>query len=356
MLSRRVLPVCLIAGWLWVGVDTTPAGIQCFGQEPSASSMVAPSPNRVPMYGRAAGGASLPGRQVASGPSMGGEYGLVEEPAGTSTSILPPHTAADSDSALGFSQTWGWEMLPNGLMYPSYLAGGREPRFASQWVYLRDRGWVWDTTLGARVGLLRHGTLDDPWPEGWQFDMEGAIFPRLDLEARRELVASDYRAGGGWTFRRGVWEGKFSYYHISAHLGDEFRFTHPEVERINYVRDTLVLGFALRPWRDLRLYSEVGYAVYTDGGAEPWEFQFGVEYSPVEPTGARGAPFVATNAHLRQDNNFSGNIALQAGWQWRGYSGHLFRVGAHYFNGMSDQYQFFASAEDQIGVGMWYDF
>ena len=28
----------------------------------------------------------------------------------------------------------------------------------------------------------------------------------------------------------------------------------------------------------------------------------------------------------------------------------------HYFNGMSDQYQFFSQFEDQIGVGMWYDF
>jgi hypothetical protein len=374
MLPRRVLSVCLLSGWLLAGIVATPAFAQPLGPEPLPGRIEDPAPYRTPMYGRAPGGASLPGRQIASGPALGGEFGIVEEPAGTSsTGLFPPHKApeatgvggmrivnsdrgAGTDSQLNLCETWGWELLPNGLMYSSYLAGGREPRIASQWVNLRDRGWVWDTALGARVGLLRYGTLDDPWPEGWQFDMEGAVFPRLDLEAQRQLVANDYRVGGGWTFRRGVWEGKFSYYHLCAHLGDEFRVTHPEVNRINYVRDVLVIGLAIRPWRDLRLYSEAGYAVYRDGGAKPWEFQFGAEYSSVEPTGARGSPFVAANAHLRQENDFSGNIALQAGWQWRGYSGHLFRVGAQYFNGMSDQYQFFARAEDQVGVGMWYDF
>jgi hypothetical protein len=253
-------------------------------------------------------------------------------------------------------ECWGLQLLPDGLLYPSYLAGGRESRFATQWVHIRDYGWVWDATLGGRVGLLRYGPLDDPWPDGWQLDFEGAVFPRLDLELDRQMVAADYRVGVPWTFRRGPWEGKFAYYHLSAHLGDEYTRTHPDVPRINYVRDCVVAGIALRPIRDLRLYSEVGYAVYTDGGARPWEFQVGVEYSPVEPSGPRGTPFLAANSHLRQENDFSGNFSLQTGWQWRAQAGRLLRVGFHYFNGMSDFYQFFATPEDQVGVGLWYDF
>jgi len=64
----------------------------------------------------------------------------------------------------------------------------------------------------------------------------------------------------------------------------------------------------------------------------------------------------AVHGQLRQENDFSGSVAFQAGWAWRSRSGRLFRVGAHYFNGLTDQHQFFREHEDQVGVGMWYDF
>ncbi|MFZ5832892.1 MAG: DUF1207 domain-containing protein [Planctomycetota bacterium] len=257
--------------------------------------------------------------------------------------------------------SWGggcytWQLLPEGLMYRSYLAGGREPRIGSQWFYLRGYGWLWDVTLGGRVGILRYGTEDAAWPEGFQVDIEGAGMPRLDAEHQRDLVSSDFRFGVPITARRGPWEAKLAYYHLSSHLGDEWMLSHPTLDRINYVRDCVVLGLAMRPGADWRLYAEAGYAFYINGGAEPWEFQFGIEYSPTRPSGILGAPFVATNAHLREENDFGGNFAAEAGWQWRGDTGRLFRIGAHYFNGFSDQYQFFQEFEDQLGLGAWYDY
>jgi hypothetical protein len=253
-----------------------------------------------------------------------------------------------------------WQLLPDGLMYKSYLAGGKEPRFASQWVYRRDHGWMWDATLGGRLGLVRYGTSDEVYPEGWQFDLEGAVFPRMDLRAHhdRELVSADFRVGVPWTVRQGPWEGKLAYCHLSSHLGDEFILTHPlaMASRINYVRDSIVVGIALRPYPDLRLYTEAGWAFNTEGGAEPWEFQFGVDYSPLGPSGILGAPFFAINGHLREEVDFGGDLAVQTGWQWAGRTGHLFRAGMHYFNGMSDQRQFFNNHEELIGLGFWYDY
>ena len=257
---------------------------------------------------------------------------------------------------LGGSNCWTWQLLPDNILYKSYLAGGREPRFGTQWVYVRNYGWLWDTTLGARVGVLRYGSTDEQWPEGWQIDAEGAAFPRLDTQHARDLVSSDFRFGVPLTAKRGHWEFKFAYYHLSPHLGDEYLLNHPGYPRTNYIRDSLVLGLGLRPHPDWRIYGEVGYAFMIDGGALPWEMQFGVEYSPASPSTIWGAPFVASNAHLRQENDFSGNVAVQAGWQWRGRTGHLFRIGGHYFNGLSDQCQFINQFEDQLGVGIWYDY
>jgi len=313
----------------------------------------------------AAGGLS-PYDEVMPGISTGAvrasydEAGPLYEPYGSPAAM---NAAANSmasgayvDRALIFAEPWTWQLLPSGLMYKSYLAGGREPRFGSQWVRMRDEGWLWDATLGGRAGLLRYGTDNAIRPEGWQLDVEGAAFPRLDLENERDLVSADFRIGGLLTTRRGCWEAKFGYYHLSSHLGDEYILRHPDVDRINYVRDSLVLGMAVYFGPNLRVYSEAGCAFNTDGGAEPWEFQCGADLSPAEPTGRWGAPFLAVNGHLREENDFGGNMTVQTGWQWRGQTGHLLRVGMQYFNGFSDQYQFYNIFEEQIGVGLWYDF
>ena len=53
---------------------------------------------------------------------------------------------------------------------------------------------------------------------------------------------------------------------------------------------------------------------------------------------------------------YGGNFTTQAGIQWRGTTGRLFRFGFHYFNGMSDQYEFVNQHEEQIGTGVWYDY
>ncbi len=67
-------------------------------------------------------------------------------------------------------------------------------------------------------------------------------------------------------------------------------------------------------------------------------------------------PFLAVNGHLREEVDFGGNLSLQAGWLWRGISGHVFRMGMLYFNGKSDQFEFFNRDEEKIGLGLWYDY
>ena len=253
--------------------------------------------------------------------------------------------------------TWCHQILPDGLIYRSYLAGVKESRFAGQWVHDVNFGWMWDITLGGRVGLLRYGTRSVDKPEGWQLDMEGAGMPRLDLEhVERDVMASDFRFGIPLTYGRGCYQTKLAYYHLSSHLGDEYMVRHNTLQRRNYSRDVIVWGHSVFIAEDIRLYGEAGWAFAYDGGTEPWEFQMGIDYSPVKMTGQRGAPFVAINGHLRQEFDFGGNIVVQTGWQWRGYSGHLFRVGMHYFQGMSDQWEFYDQFEDKLGFGIWYDF
>ena len=337
----------------------------------SPESPVSPPP-QVPVF-RSPGGSSyaVDPALAAAAPSFSAvppddnrtpaDPGPVFAPSGSLQPLTGDSSAvpgSQADLLLSSDEPWQWQLLPTGLMYKSYLAGGREPRLGSELVHERTHGWYWDATVGARVGIVRYGTENDLWPQGWQFDLEGAAFPRLDLEHNEDLTDVDFRGGLLSTTRTGPIETKFGFYHISSHLGDEYILRYPSSlnTRINYVRESLIAGMAVYVNPSLRLYSEVGWTFQEDGGAKPWEFQFGADYVNPEPTGVCGTPFFAINAHLRQENNFGGNLTVQTGWAWRGRSGHLFRLGMQYFTGMSDQYQFYNQFEEEIGFGVWYDY
>ena len=256
------------------------------------------------------------------------------------------------------SDAWCWQVLPDGLIYRSYQAGVHEPRLAIVAFHESGSESFWDGTLGGRVGLLRYGTSGPLYPQGWQVDVEAAAMVRLTLDEIRDFESADYRVGVPITYGIDNWQFKFAVYHLSSHLGDEFALAHPGSldHRINYVRDAIVLGASVFPHPVWRLYSEAAYAVNVDGGAEPWELQFGTELSQPGPTGPQGTPFWAINGHLREEHEFGGDVSTQLGWLWRGHSGQVMRMGFHYFNGKSSQYQVFDESEEQIGAGLWYDF
>ena len=172
-------------------------------------------------------GAPQPNDPQLGGPQLGGpQLGDMQPAAG------PWNDAA----------SWSWQVLPGSLIYHSYLAGTKEPRFATQWFHDSHWGWTWDATLGARIGLLRYGSDDCQHPDGWQLDLEGAAFPRLDLEHQENVTSVDFRFGVPLTYGWGPYQAKFGYFHVCSHLGDEFMLMFPDVERINYVRNGINWG------------------------------------------------------------------------------------------------------------------
>ncbi|MGA2620606.1 MAG: DUF1207 domain-containing protein [Thermoguttaceae bacterium] len=353
---HRILTVCLGTGWLWLATAA-----EVYGQPQALPPTILPGgpPGGVngPLLPPPVGDAPVEPGGFVVGPPPRAVAPPLAEPPGPALSLPPTAwTGPWSAPPTAWTVPWSWQILPDGLMYRNYLAGSEEPRFASQWVHDSRLGGLWDVTLGGHVGMLRYGTQDALQPEGWQVDIDGAAFPRLD--ASRNLDSCDFRFGIPLTFRQGPWETKFGYYHLSSHLVDLYLIQNPSAlaTRINYVREAVVWGVAYRPLPDWRLYGEANWAFHEDGGAKPWEFQFGVEMSSMQPTGLRGTPFLAVNGSLRQDVDYGGNVTVEAGWQWRGATGHLFRVGAQYFNGKSEQRQFYRDYENFIGGGIWYDY
>jgi hypothetical protein len=282
------------------------------------------------------------------------------EEAGEVRRIAPAelwHVPQARGAACGDCLTEDWILLPAGILYKSYIAGEKEPRMGAAWLYEKDRGSVLEEVIGGRLGLLRYGTPGAINPQGFQWDLEAAAMLRQDPEQELDVEATDFRIGSVLTWRRGGRAVKFGYYHLSSHLGDEFLLRNPTYPRLNYVRDAILLGVRqhLRP--ALQAYGEVAWAFNTDGGAEPFELQFGVEYHAVDATGSSSGPFAALNGHLREEFDFGGSVNIIAGWEWRGrHSDRRLRIGGQYYNGKEIQWSFFNESVSFAGLGIWYDF
>lgn len=253
---------------------------------------------------------------------------------------------------------YNWYILPAGVLYKSYIAGEKEPRMAAAYLSEKDRGSVFDATIGGRLGFVRYGTPGPINPQGFEWDLEAAAMLRQDIEQELDVEAVDFRIGTVLTWRRGPTAVKAGYYHLSSHLGDEFLLRNPGYPRLNYVRDSLLVGVRqnLRP--DFTLYGEVAYAFNVDGGAEPLELQFGAEYTPIDNSPNRtNAPVFAINGHTREEFDFGGSVNIIAGWEWRGrHSNRRLRIGGQYYNGKELQWSFYNESVSLTGLGIWYDF
>ena len=208
------------------------------------------------------------------------------------------------------------------------------------------------------MGILRNGTYGAVNAEGFQLDLDGAVFARILPDAESTmLVGSDYRVGLMGTWRRGNLAAKTGYYHISSHVGDEYLIAHPTFNRINYVRDSLLFGMTCDIRSDLQVYGEIGVAPGTQGGAKTFEFQFGSQYTPKADRPSAGAPYLGLNTHLREEFNYNGSVNFVAGWGWMGpASRRRLRVGMQYYTGPSMQFEFFDKYENLLGGGVWFDY
>jgi hypothetical protein len=364
-LQQRSLRAHRVAGWIVGGVMLAMA----LGQAAAADEFPAgyQSAAPLPSYSGDAGQTVYQGTPaVSSYPGDGGQAAYQNAPAAAPGSVPPaaaPAAAAAGATSLQptlgdmlLSPDWNWQALPSSLIYHSYLAGPKEPRMASQWVYEKNGDEFWDAELGGRVGILRYGTDDPQHPQGWELDIEGACFPRLNMREAENLQSCDYRFGTPFSYGYGNYQMKFGYFHICSHLGDQFILSDPGYERVQYVRNALVWGHSYNWTPDLRIYGEASWAFEYSGAAKAWEIQFGIEYSPAGPTGWCPKPFVAVNTDLHQEDNFGGNLVFETGLQWRGEANHLFRLGVQYFTGKSDQDEFYDEYEEKFGLALWYDF
>jgi hypothetical protein len=376
---RYLFALCFV-----VYVVSVPIGANIFGAPPTYSL---PSPPEAAMQSQASspsgnvGTGGLPTSPNTNNSSSTLSWGGVNYPSSSSSSfVMPTQAQIEQDfgilnvpqgmengenaySNYGIStpapvdlEAFEWQVLPRDIMYRAYLASTKESRLAAQLTHETDHDLLWDGWAGGRFGLVRYGNRNPIYQRGLQVDIEAAGLVRLDVMNDVDVQSVDFRAGVPVSIGWGQHQSRFGYYHLSSHTGDEFMLKNPTHQRLNFARDVLFIGHAYYLSPEFRLYGELGWAFYTDVSKE-WEVQFGFDYSPRLPTGRKGVPFFAVHGHLREELDFGGGLSAQAGWAWKGEQGSgIFRTGLQYYNGMSPQYSFFNRHEQQIGIGVWYDY
>jgi hypothetical protein len=302
---------------------------------------------------------------LSDGPSVGAEDGLAWDNAAMieqsefresvmGNEVLQASCRVDEKAS---EEADAWHLLPDGLLWHSYLAAPHEPRISTVLFQTNDEGIFWDATLGGRVGLLRYGTSGAANPSGWQWDLEGAVITRLDLLHAEDVESMDYRFGTEITAAEGPWAMKFGYFHISSHVGDEYLIRNPGFTRINYVTESWVVGGRYQPTDDLSVYGELANAFRASGGAKRYQFQTGAEYTPVATVETRGAPFAAINLNFREAVDYNVSTTLQVGWSFQSTaSGRRIRFGMQYGDGPTSQFSFFQRRESYLGGGVWFDY
>ncbi len=111
------------------------------------------------------------------------------------TQALPPYSVMQPQHFGASPDSYEWQILPLGAIYRQYLADLKASRMMILPLYERDDNMLLDGTLGGRFGLVRYGSKNPIFPEGFQIDIEGSAQVRLDPGEEFDLRGTDYRAG-----------------------------------------------------------------------------------------------------------------------------------------------------------------
>lgn len=272
----------------------------------------------------------------------------------TTAEPLVELTYSDADErSLFWSQPLEWQRLPIELLFEPPLANQRAPRMAAKFTNLNNESTI-ETAIGGQFGIYRLAPIDRIH-EGIQIDGMAAVFTRFN--ERRLLVTSDFRAGVPLTYAKGPWQAKIAYEHTSTHLGDEFIAVSGRAQ-VPHVRDEIVLGLARRFFDQLRVYGEVGLSFITSDivGDNIDRYDWGIEWSRQCTTSWKGRPFAAFDMDVRSDQDYTPNVTVQLGWQWKEMAHRRSgRIALELYDGKSPYGQFFLDDEDWLGVGFYFD-
>jgi hypothetical protein len=252
-------------------------------------------------------------------------------------------------------------LFPTGDIHPVYIADPHRPtnsigmQFYSRTGIDDSTGVRTGLSAGGRLGLLR---IDPAKPGGrsWQLSLDAGLNAQFDSNNKLDNIGWDGNYGFSLTTANG---GPLSFrvaiYHDSAHVGDEYAERTGRT-RIDYTREELAFGFAVRPARGWRFYAEGAYGYYLlTEEQHPWRVQGGAEYTTRRFFwGDRFAWYAAVDFQGWQERDWRLDTTVQTGLTTTA-GGHRWRIGVQWNDGAPPMGEFFQDTEAWLSVGFWVD-
>ncbi len=256
------------------------------------------------------------------------------------------------------ARDWDVEWAPANLLYHPYLADPRQPHTGAKLQFPIDPHVDDHVKLEAVFGGFQPLALwTDPAYADTQMEflIEAAVFTRVDLGEGGDLEAADYRFGFPFLYRDGDVTLKFSVFHITSHLGDEYS-DRTGRKRDSYHVNEFTAGLSYWVTPRMRFYGELGVALYVGPESESGRAQMGAEWIG-QPLLKSLAPFVAFDLQARNEIDWHGNLNLITGLMVpRDVKSHAFRMTVEYYKGHDQQTQFKSQPEHYVATGIAFDF
>jgi len=162
-----------------------------------------------------------------------------------------------------------------------------------------------------------------------QIDITACVWGIFDIRPKNhphgewaELITTDYLLAIPISYAINKWSYRLRVYHISSHLGDEFMYNQPEVQRLNPSFEALELFAAYQATLGLRVYGGPGFILNSDSSypMKTFYFEYGLEWRIMHFRShyhrLYGAPFFAADFQNWQVNHYRFSTTLQLGYEW----------------------------------------
>ncbi len=246
-------------------------------------------------------------------------------------------------------------------LFDPLIADPRWPSFSANYqFYIDDDDFekVFAPSIGDVIPLY---TADVPFDFGgrWQLGGEAAAFVVHDHETTSwDQVNADYLFGLTFSYRKDSLSGIFRVFHFSSHIGDEYLLNN-DVDRENYSYEALGLTVSKDLGQWIRLYGGGEYRFSrSPKSLDPLAIQYGSELKcPLTFGKGLFRPVAALDVKHMEDNNWDGNVSLQAGVKLESeqLALHNVRFMLGYYNGHSPNGQFYQETIKYWSLGMSYN-
>lgn len=244
-----------------------------------------------------------------------------------------------------------------GDLIPSLIADQREPRLAGKLIGVTEGATLFGSGIEAEAGLGRVFPVlllsGNPAGDYFALGMGAGVWGRFNMETRQKhLISSDWNFRLPFALRRGRVTVVGGYYHVSAHLGDEYADEFGAF-RSGYSVDNIGGVVVLDATDEVQVYAGGMFAVNVQPSSfERWGARVGIQHRRVDLTDIAFG-FAGLDVSFDQNAAWDPRLSFRSGVTLLPVTGNHFSLEFEFYSGPSPQREFLAEHETFVSLGLY---